>query len=66
MTSVDDIEMYIKSENKESINLNHFMNMRQMIQTNLLEMGKKVYYWPFDNNAFVLDKSCFGSTGYGK
>lgn len=31
--------------------------MRQMIQQIALEAGRKIYFWPFDNNAFVVDKS---------
>lgn len=55
---IDEIESYIKNEKKYEMNLNHhFTNLRNAIQTILIEMGKKVYFWPFDNNAFVIDLS---------
>lgn len=29
--------------------------MRASIQNTLLGMGKRIYFWPFDNNTYVVD-----------
>ena len=56
---VDDIEDFVKLENKEFLNINHFINLRSIIQQLLIEMGKRVYFWPFENNAYILDRNHF-------
>ena len=32
------------------------MNFKSVVQSILIDLDKKVYFWPFDNNSFVVDK----------
>lgn len=31
------------------------------IQSIILDIGKKIYYWPFDNNAYMIDPIHYNS-----
>lgn len=58
IVKIEDIEAYIKNEKRDEVNFNnHFLNVKSVIQSTIVEMGKKVYFWPFVNNAFAIDPS---------
>lgn len=59
---IDEIETYIRQEKKDEISFNHhFFNVRTTIQTCIMDIGRKIYFWPFVNNAFVIDPQLINS-----
>jgi hypothetical protein len=35
--------------------------MKNVIQSTILDLGRIIYYWPFDNNAYIIDPTHFNS-----
>ena len=53
---MEDIEDYIRGLSKQQINMNNFVNLKNLVELALLEIDKEIYYWPLNNAIIVIDK----------
>lgn len=35
--------------------------MKNVIQSTILDLGRLIYFWPFDNNAYIIDPTLFNN-----
>ncbi len=54
---LEDIDNFIKGLSKDEINMNNFVNLKNLIELALLELGKEIYFWPLANANIVIDRS---------
>lgn len=57
MYRMDDVDSFIRGLSKEEINMNNFVNLKNLIELALLELGKEIYFWPLGNASIVVDRS---------
>jgi hypothetical protein len=53
---LENLELHIKSQHKDQINLNGFVNFKGLLQSAVIDAGKKIYFLGFGNNFLVIDK----------
>ena len=58
---MEDIEDYIRGLSKQQINMNKFVNLKNLIQIALLQLDKEIYIWPLNNATIIIDKAHGGN-----